>query len=209
MANPASPESMFTIESPGPPPPNLRPTPFYNKPTPPTPISPNPQPAATTIISNLYSGPRKQPIFTTPGAVQGPVRADSLAPVAEASGQSTVTDEEILINRSGRPDKVRQLTGDQSAVDTVVNRMTQANQPWYLRPQYADNELKVEIDGSIKLGTLRALIEQLTGEFTSKSTIKGIDHGTDLSQILYLTSPSGTSSSSPSGRLPQPRKYSQ
>jgi son of sevenless len=153
-----------------------------NKPTPPTPISPpaqvelfrNRSETATTIISSLY--PRK-PIFTTPGAGPIPGRADPvppprLAPVNESSsGVSTetdTTDDVVLVTRMPRPEKVRQLTGDDNAQKYVseANR-SQAEKVWYLRSQYGEDELTLEYDGSVKTGTLRALVEQLTGDFTS------------------------------------------
>jgi hypothetical protein len=40
-------------------------------------------------------------------------------------------------------------------------RHSQANLPWYLRPKYAWEELKVDSEGIVMAGTVQALIERL------------------------------------------------
>jgi hypothetical protein len=94
-----------------------------------------------------------------------------LAPVNEfSSGVSTeaeTTDGDIVVFRP-RLEKVKQITGDENAQKFVEAKAAQAALPWYNRPQYED-ELKTEFDGTVKQGTLRALIEHLTGDFISQS----------------------------------------
>jgi hypothetical protein len=40
-------------------------------------------------------------------------------------------------------------------------RLSQANEPWYLRPKYAWEELKLDSEGTVVAGTVQALIERL------------------------------------------------
>ncbi|THH19381.1 hypothetical protein EW146_g1783 [Bondarzewia mesenterica] len=60
-----------------------------------------------------------------------------------------------------RPGKVKQLTGDDDAQAFHNAKLAQANLPWYLRPGHGDDEIKVEFDGSVRAGTLSALVERL------------------------------------------------
>lgn len=60
-----------------------------------------------------------------------------------------------------RPGKIKQLTGDDDAQAFHNAKLAQANLPWYLRPKYSDDEIKLEYDGSVKAGTLPALVERL------------------------------------------------
>jgi son of sevenless-like protein len=115
----------------------------------------------------------------TPGTVPVGLRSEGvpapprLAPVNESissdmSNETDTADEVVLVPRNPRPEKVRNLTGDDNAFKFVETKTTPSTPSWYLKAQYAEEELKIEFDGSIKLGTLRALVEQLTGEFTSE-----------------------------------------
>lgn len=60
-----------------------------------------------------------------------------------------------------RSDKVRQLTGDDDAQAFHNAKQALANLPWYLQPTYG-SEIKLEYDGSVRAGTLPALVERLT-----------------------------------------------
>jgi len=62
---------------------------------------------------------------------------------------------------SARPDKVLRITGDDDAQAFHSARLAQAAQPWYLKPDHLGDEIKMEYDGSIKAGTLDALVERL------------------------------------------------
>lgn len=71
---------------------------------------------------------------------------------------------------SRRADKVRQLTGDDDAQAFHNAKLAQARLPWYLQPSYSADEIKLEYDGSVRAGTLAALVERLTVDPLSKST---------------------------------------
>ena len=69
-----------------------------------------------------------------------------------------------------RIDKVRQLTGDDDAQAFHNAKIAQARLPWYLQPSYSSDDIKLEYDGSVRAGTLAALVEKLTVEPLSKFT---------------------------------------
>ena len=60
-----------------------------------------------------------------------------------------------------RPGKVLQLTGDDSAQAFHNAKQAQANLPWYLKHRHREEEIKLEFDGTVKAGTLPALVEHL------------------------------------------------
>lgn len=65
---------------------------------------------------------------------------------------------------SSRPDKIKQITGDDEAQAFHNAKMAQSSLPWFLRPDHGDDEIKVEFDGTVTAGTLPALVERLTIE---------------------------------------------
>ncbi|KAI0756519.1 ras GEF [Daedaleopsis nitida] len=62
-----------------------------------------------------------------------------------------------------RPDKIKQITGDDEAQAFHDARLVQGI--WYLRPLYGEHEVQLLPDGSVSAGTLRALVERLTLDF--------------------------------------------
>ncbi|KAI0035127.1 ras guanine nucleotide exchange factor domain-containing protein [Vararia minispora EC-137] len=60
-----------------------------------------------------------------------------------------------------RVGKIKRLTGDDDAQAFHNAKQAQANLPWFLRPRHDKEEIKLEYDGSVKAGTLPALIERL------------------------------------------------
>ncbi|KAI0660561.1 ras GEF [Cubamyces menziesii] len=62
-----------------------------------------------------------------------------------------------------RPDKVKQITGDDEA--QAFHDAQLVHGTWYLRPLYGEDELQQQPDGSVSAGTLRALVERLTVDF--------------------------------------------
>ncbi|KAI9511742.1 ras guanine nucleotide exchange factor domain-containing protein [Russula earlei] len=60
-----------------------------------------------------------------------------------------------------RPGKVLQLTGDDSAQAFHNAKQAQANLPWFLKQRHGEEEIKLEFDGTVKAGTLPALVEHL------------------------------------------------
>ena len=64
-------------------------------------------------------------------------------------------------NARPRPGKVLQLTGDDSAQAFHNAKQAQANLPWFLKHRYGEEEIKLDFDGTVKAGTLPALVEHL------------------------------------------------
>ncbi len=64
-------------------------------------------------------------------------------------------------NARPRPGKVLQLTGDDSAQAFHNAKQAQANLPWFLRHRHGEEEIKLEFDGTVKAGTIPALVEHL------------------------------------------------
>ena len=65
---------------------------------------------------------------------------------------------------AARQENVWPITGVDDAQAFHNARLVQAGQPWYLRPAYLGDEIKLDCDGSVTAGTLEALVERLTVE---------------------------------------------
>ena len=63
-----------------------------------------------------------------------------------------------------KPDKVRQITGDDEAQALYDAWAGKGNTPWYLRSEFSAEELKLEFNGTVSAGTVPALVERLTSE---------------------------------------------
>lgn len=92
--------------------------------------------------------------------------------VAEPDDLSAGEAEELLGGarpHKGRPDKVKQLTGDEDAQRYHNAKVAALRMPWYLKPDYKEEDVKLNADGSVLAGTLEALVECLTIEPISKN----------------------------------------
>ena len=69
-----------------------------------------------------------------------------------------------------RVGKIKQLTGDDDAQAFHNAKLAQAKLPRYLRPTHDDSEIKIDSDGSVDAGTLRALVERMLIDPLSKSS---------------------------------------
>ena len=70
----------------------------------------------------------------------------------------------IAPSKPSRPSgskKLQRLLGD-DVYDNYVNTVATDLQPWYLRPNYSPSDIIIEPDGSVRGGTLSALVERLT-----------------------------------------------
>jgi hypothetical protein len=63
-------------------------------------------------------------------------------------------------------DKPRQNAGSGKLAkilgDEYADKVAKDSQPWYLRPTYDPSEILIDPDGTIRGGTLTALVERLT-----------------------------------------------
>ena len=88
------------------------------------------------------------------------------SPVVAESFDAFTRPNKVASNRS---DKVRQITGEDEAQAFHDAKLSQGI--WYLRPTYnAEHEIQISQDGAVSAGTLRALVERLTVDFSSKQT---------------------------------------
>lgn len=62
-------------------------------------------------------------------------------------------------------DSVRE---DDYAMNFYHTKLGQSHLPWYLRPSYTSDTLKVDSEGRVRAGTLTALVERLTVDHISK-----------------------------------------
>lgn len=63
--------------------------------------------------------------------------------------------------RGNTADKIIELLG-QEAPRHYIDTVNADSKPWYLRPSYSQTEILIDPDGSVKGGTVPALIERLT-----------------------------------------------
>ena len=63
---------------------------------------------------------------------------------------------------TGKSSGVQPFTHDDDAMSFYNAKLGQSHLPWYLRPSYDSDTLKVDSAGHIKAGTLPALVERLT-----------------------------------------------
>ncbi|KAI5120791.1 hypothetical protein M0805_002418 [Coniferiporia weirii] len=152
---------------------------LINKPTPPTPASPMyPSPVLASPRSTLNrarsdSAPsldrstRRRPIMVNDFSSLSKIYMlldsphENAASIAAEELQTTL--ESVRTSPTiRRSDKVLQLTGDDDAQAFHNAKVAQASLPWYLKPSYSSDEIKLEYDGSVRAGTLSALVERLT-----------------------------------------------
>ena len=68
-----------------------------------------------------------------------------------------------------RPDKIRAFFGDDAPSHYLISLTAEAK-PWYLRPHYNPDEVLIDPDGTVRGGTVPALVERLTAhEYAGKS----------------------------------------
>lgn len=68
--------------------------------------------------------------------------------------------------------------GDEIPQAVLATADTREDMPWFLRPDYGPNDLLIDpADGSVKGGTLAALVERLTAhELSGMSEARGAGH---------------------------------
>ncbi|EIW81292.1 ras GEF [Coniophora puteana RWD-64-598 SS2] len=66
--------------------------------------------------------------------------------------------------RTGKSDKLAKIFGDAPPEHIVPTK------PWYLRPDYGKDQIVIDPDGSVKAGTVSALVERLTTHETRDTT---------------------------------------
>lgn len=63
--------------------------------------------------------------------------------------------------RRNKADKIIDILGGE-APRHYIDKVNADSKPWYLRPTYSQTEILIDPDGSVKGGTVPALVERLT-----------------------------------------------
>jgi son of sevenless-like protein len=63
--------------------------------------------------------------------------------------------------RGNTADKIIELLGSE-APRHYIDTVNADSKPWYLRPSYSQTEILIDPDGSVKGGSVPALVERLT-----------------------------------------------
>ena len=161
---------------------------LINKPVPPT-----PELAPVTIVKSPARSPlmrsmsdssqmasaasrtaRRRPIMLSDSTSLSTLSVfidSSSLPASDLPGLYRSYDVENVRSPIGRrSDKVKQLTGDDDAQAFHNARLAQAALPWFLQPSYTRDDIKMDYDGSVRAGTLSALVERLTVDPLSTSS---------------------------------------
>ncbi|KIJ14919.1 hypothetical protein PAXINDRAFT_115260 [Paxillus involutus ATCC 200175] len=86
----------------------------------------------------------------------------TIVPHTKIPPESSLEDEALgLIRTPPRPDKIKAFFGDDAPSHYLISRNAEAK-PWYLRPKYDPAEVLIDPDGTIRGGTVSALVERLT-----------------------------------------------
>ncbi|GJJ13429.1 hypothetical protein Clacol_007683 [Clathrus columnatus] len=82
------------------------------------------------------------------------------------------------VTAGGKNDKVRRLLGDDDAQAFHNAKQALATLPWYLKPEHDPDsgEIRLEHDGSIRYGSVEALVERLTVPFLKSDLEKRFRH---------------------------------
>lgn len=81
-----------------------------------------------------------------------------------------------------RPDKIQAFFGD-DAPSHYLSTLRAEAKPWYLRPRYNPEEVLIDPDGTVRGGTVAALVERLTAhEYAGKLAML-----TDVNRGLYMS----------------------
>ncbi|EIN14378.1 ras GEF [Punctularia strigosozonata HHB-11173 SS5] len=124
--------------------------------------------AATTVAQRLST-------LNLHEVIRGPPSSIS-SPGSGAEADLEPSPEPTISIRSPRSNKIRQITGEDSAQRFANVRLAQATAPWYLQPMYGEDDIRVDPDGSVKAGTLAALVEHLTVESPSLTAQQKFRH---------------------------------
>ncbi len=117
-----------------------------------------------SAISCSHGRAPRRPLIPCNPSSPGIVRAqasDQLATLVNPMDAPPPVTHHIPPNARPRPGKVLQLTGDDSAQAFHNAKQAQANLPWYLKHRHGEEEIKLDFDGTVKAGTLPALVEHL------------------------------------------------
>ncbi|KAF7970865.1 hypothetical protein HWV62_22678 [Athelia sp. TMB] len=79
-----------------------------------------------------------------------------------SSAELTSASSDSLSRTSVSGDSLRPFSDDEDALNFEKAELGQLTRPWYLRPSYTSDTLKVDGKGIVRAGTIGALVEKLT-----------------------------------------------
>jgi son of sevenless-like protein len=77
---------------------------------------------------------------------------------------SSHDDESATTRAATNAQKIKKIFGDDAPEHIISTK------PWYLRPDYTKSEMVIDVDGSVRAGTVPALVERLTSHETGSPT---------------------------------------
>ncbi|KAF8133461.1 ras guanine nucleotide exchange factor domain-containing protein, partial [Boletus edulis] len=79
---------------------------------------------------------------------------------------ASLNDDESTVSRTTTTNaqKIKKIFGDDAPEHIISTK------PWYLRPDYTKNDMVIDVDGSVRAGTVPALVERLTSHETGDPT---------------------------------------
>lgn len=91
-----------------------------------------------------------------------PSTFDKPPDVLSMSDSASVLDDDSATTRTAT--KIKKIFGDDAPEHIISTK------PWYLRPDYTKNDMTIDVDGSVRAGTVPALVERLTSHDPSDPT---------------------------------------
>lgn len=88
--------------------------------------------------------------------------------LTDSTAELTSSSSLSLSRTSGSGDSLRPFSDDEDALHFDSAGLGQLHLPWYLRPSYTSETLKVDAKGHVRAGTIYALVEKLTVDPISK-----------------------------------------
>ncbi|KAH7885130.1 ras GEF [Phlebopus sp. FC_14] len=118
------------------------------------------------LLNHVGNGAQPSPVEKSP--IPPPVPSGKPIPPNNTPPQNPLEDEGLrltlglrLTRTPPRPDKIKAFFGDDAPSHYLISR-TEETKPWYLRPNYDPAEVLIDPDGTVRGGTVRALVERLT-----------------------------------------------
>ncbi|KAH7885094.1 ras guanine nucleotide exchange factor domain-containing protein [Phlebopus sp. FC_14] len=101
------------------------------------------------------------------------ISTSTLVPLERRRDASSMSDTMSMIDddstatrsaKGANAQKIKKIFGDDAPEHIISTK------PWYLRPDYTKAEMTIDVDGSVRAGTVPALVERLTSHETGDTT---------------------------------------
>ncbi|KAH7926456.1 ras GEF [Leucogyrophana mollusca] len=110
-----------------------------------------------TVRDSMEGGSVGDPMMSAHTLVPPP-SLDKLRDLASMSDSGSLFEDDATATKApiANASKIKQIFGDDAPEHIISTK------PWYLRPNYGKNDIVIDPDGSVRAGTVPALIERLT-----------------------------------------------